>query len=928
MSDARPDPDQLLARLHDEAARATRGKLKIFFGASAGVGKTYGMLAAARLQREQGVDVVVGIVETHGRAETEAALAGFEQLPRRSHEYRGRALAEFDLDGALARKPALILVDELAHTNVAGSRHPKRWQDVEELLAAGIDVYTTVNVQHLDSLNDVVGGITGIRVRETVPDRVFALADSVVLIDLPPDELLQRLKEGKVYLPDQAEQAIQRFFRKGNLLALRELALRRTADRVDGDMLQYRREQSVSSVWQTRDSQLVCIGPGTEGERLVRRAARQAAQLDAPWHAVYVETPALQRLGAARRKAILAALQLASDMGAETAVLADADPVQAITRYAREHNLARLLVGASIPHAWTFWRTPFATRLARHAPDLDVIQAARDDAVARPAALPLSEPGQRFAAWRAPASAWLASVGACAVAAALGGLLHPAVELTNIGMLFLLAVVLVGVRYGRGPAVLAAFLGVAAFDFLFVSPQFSFAVSDAQYLVTFAVMLSVGLITGQLTAGLKYQARVATHREARMRALYEMSRELSGALLPEQIAEICARFVGQTLDARPALLLADAGDRLRPPLYGHLGGQDGTDGPMVDMGIAQWAFDHGEPAGAGTDTLPAAPLLYQPLRAPMNVRGVLALEFKDPRRLLAPEQRRLLDTLSSLVAIALERVHYVQVAQDTTVQMESEQLRNSLLAALSHDLRTPLTALVGEAEVLANALANTPSSDMRLSGTPEPDTRLRDTARAIRDQAMRLGALVNNLLDMARLQAGHVQLNLQWQPLEEVVGSALTLAAPLLGTRTVAVDLPPELPFLEFDAILMERVFYNLFENAAKYTPAGSRIALSARVAGDRMEIRVTDDGPGLPRGREEAVFEKFTRGARETPVSGVGLGLAICRAIVEAHHGRIRAENRPEGGVCFVITLPLGSPPAMDPEGEPLRPLPGDDAP
>lgn len=929
MSDSRPDPDQLLARLQDEAARAARGKLKIFFGASAGVGKTYGMLAAARLQREQGVDVIVGVVETHGRAETEASLAGFEQLPRKSHEYRGRMLTEFDLDAALARKPALILVDELAHTNVAGSRHPKRWQDIEELLAAGIDVYTTVNVQHLDSLNDVVGGITGIRVRETVPDRVFDLADSVVLIDLPPDELLQRLREGKVYMPDQAEQAIQRFFRKGNLLALRELALRRTADRVDGDMLQYRREQSVSSVWQTRDSQLVCIGPGTDGERLVRRAARQAAQFDAPWHAVYVETPALQRLGAARRKAILAALKLAGDMGAETAVLADADPVQAVVRYAREHNLARLLVGASTPRSWGFWYASFATRLVRHAPDLDVVQAARDESGARPAALPLSESGQRFAAWRAPASAWLASVAACAVAAAVGGLLHPVVELTNIGMLFLLAVVLVGVRYGRGPAVLAAFLGVLAFDFLFVTPQFSLAVSDAQYLVTFAVMLSVGLITGQLTAGLKYQARVATHREARMRALYEMSRELSGALLPEQIAEICARFVGQTLDARPALLLADDTGRLRPPLYGHLGDQGGTDGPMVDMGIAQWAFDHGEPAGAGTDTLPAAPLLYQPLRAPMNVRGVLALEFKDARRLLAPEQRRLLDTLSSLVAIALERVHYVQVAQDTTVQMESEQLRNSLLAALSHDLRTPLTALVGEADVLANALTSDPvSAPVSTQANAVPDTKLRDTARAIRDQAMRLGALVNNLLDMARLQAGHVQLNRQWQPLEEVVGSALTLAAPLLGTRTVTVDLPPELPFLEFDAILMERVFYNLFENAGKYTPAGSHIALSARVAGERMEIRVSDDGPGLPRGREEAVFEKFTRGARETPVSGVGLGLAICRAIVEAHHGRIRAENHPEGGVSFVITLPLGTPPAMDPEGEPLRTLPGDDAP
>lgn len=895
MADQRPDPDQLLDRIREEDARARRGRLKIFFGASAGVGKTYAMLGAARQQAGTGVDTVIGVIETHGRVETEAMAEGIERVALKEIPYRDRTLREFDLDAALTRKPALILVDELAHSNAPGSRHPKRWQDVEELLSAGINVYSTVNVQHLESLNDVVGGITGIRVWETVPDHVFDMADEVVLVDLPPDELLQRLKEGKVYLPNQAERAIRNFFRKGNLMALRELALRRTADRVDVEMLEYRREQAVSSVWQTRDSQVACIGPGGGGERLVRSAARIASRLDAPWHVIYVETPELQRLGKSRRQAVLSALKLAQEMGAETTVLSGNDVVDSVVRYAREHNLSRILVGRDHPRLWRPWHRSFADRVGQLAPDLDVMQIARNDGVRRRAA---DEPRLEgiFKPWQAPASAWLASVAACGIAAGVGSLLSPVVDLTNIGMLFLLAVVLVAVRYGRGPAVLAAFLGVAAFDFLFVSPQFSFAVSDVQYLVTFGVMLAVGLITGQLTAGLKYQARVATHRESRMRALYEMSRELSGALLPEQIAEICARFVETGLDARLALLLADDQDKLQVPLYG----QDG--GPAIDAGIAQWAFDHGEPAGLGTDTLPAAPILYQPLRAPMNLRGVLALEPKDPRRLLVPEQRRLLDTFAGLVAIALERVHYVHVAQSTTVQMESERLRNSLLAALSHDLRTPLTALVGEADGLAGS-------------QPPLDSKRQATARSIRDQALRLSALVNNLLDMARLQAGHVQLNLQWQPLEEVVGSALSQAEQLLGDRDVSIDLPLDLPFLEFDATLMERVFFNLFENACKYTPPGSRIEISARPVDDLMEVTVSDNGPGLLRGREEAIFEKFTRGVKETAVSGVGLGLAICRAIVEAHHGHIRAENRPEGGVRFVMTLPLGKPPAMDVE-------------
>lgn len=896
MADVRPDPEQLLERLREEDARAKRGRLKIFFGASAGVGKTYAMLGAARQQVIAGVDTVIGVVETHGRIETEAMADGIERLPLRETPYRGHVLKEFDLDKALARKPSLILMDELAHSNAPNSRHPKRWQDVEELLAAGINVYSTVNVQHLESLNDVVGGITGIQVRETVPDRAFDLADEVVLVDLPPDELLQRLREGKVYLPHQAQRAIQNFFRKGNLMALRELALRRTADRVDVEMLQYRREQAVAPVWQTRDSLLACIGPGSGGERLVRSAARIANRLEMPWHAIYVETPELQLLSEARRHGVLKTLKLAQDMGAETATLAGNDAVDAVVRYARDHNLSKVLVGRDQPRAWRLWLRSFADRLGQRASDLDVIQVARDEKVPRSA----EEEGVLESAlrpWRAPAGAWWASIAACAVAATLGFLIQSVVDLTNIAMLFLLAVVLVGMRYGRGPAVLAAFLGVAAFDFCFVPPRYSFAVSDAQYLLTFGVMLAVGLITGQMTAGLKYQARVATHREARMRALYEMSRELSAALLPEQITEICERFVETGLGARLALLLADEHDRLLPPLYGQSGG------PLVDMGIAQWAFDHGEAAGLGTDTLPAAPVLYQPLKAPMRLRGVLALEPRSQRRLLVPEQRRLLDTFSHLVAIALERIHYVNVAQSTTVEMESERLRNSLLAALSHDLRTPLTSLVGQADALA-------------SSQPPLDERRQTTAVSIRDETLRLSALVNNLLDMARLQAGQVRLHLEWQPLEEVVGSALSQAERLLGNRHVLIDLPKDLPFLQFDAVLMERVFYNLVENACKYTPPGSRIEISARLKDDLVEVAVADDGPGLPRGSGDELFEKFTRGVKESAVSGVGLGLAICRAIVEAHHGRIYAEVRPEGGARFVFTLPVGEPPAANEDG------------
>jgi two-component system sensor histidine kinase KdpD len=897
MTDLRKDPDALLAKVQREEERAKRGRLKIFFGASAGVGKTYAMLSAARQQRAQGVDVVVGVVETHGRSETAALLEGLEVLPRRDVEYRGTQLAEFDLDGALARRPALILVDELAHNNAPGSRHPKRWQDVEELLGAGIDVHTTVNVQHLESLNDVVGGITGIRVAETIADRIFDRADEITLVDLPPDELLERLKQGKVYLPAQAERAIRNFFRKGNLIALRELALRRTADRVDDQMRAYRVDEAIRAVWQTRESLLVCIGPRPGSEKLVRNAARLARELEVEWHAIYVETPSLQRLPEAQRERILRTLKLAQELGAQTATIPGQSPAQEILAYARSHNLARIVIGRSRRRRWPFARS-VASQVGALARDLDVIHIGLDAGPAHGAGVvpPAEQDVGGRTGW-IEHYAWAAA--ACAVATAAVWPLVDIIDLANIVMIFLLAVALVAIRFGRGPAVLAAFLSVASFDFFFVPPRFTFAVSDVQYLIVFAVMLAVALIIGHLTSGLRYQARVASHRETRARALYELSRELSGVLVQEQVAQISDRHIEASFHAKAAILLPDATDRLRRPV-------GDTTLPDIDLAIAHWVYGHGKPAGFGTDTLPGSRVYYLPLQAPMRTRGVLAVEPSRSRMLLIPEQRRLLDTFAALIAIALERVHYVQVAQDALVRIESERLRNSILSALSHDLRTPLTALVGLADSLT------------LTGPPLTGTQL-ELSTAMREEAVRMSALVNNLLDMARLQAGEVRLNRQWQPLEELVGSAVKSREHMLASHSLQIDLPADLPLIEVDAVLFERVLCNLLENAAKYTPAGSEIRIDAVTRGNEIDISVSDNGPGLTRGKEEAIFEKFTRGEGESAKPGVGLGLTISRAIVEAHKGRIWAERVPAGGARFVISLPLGTPPELHRTAEEL---------
>ena len=895
----RPDPDQLLEQLRGDEARAQRGKLRIYFGASAGVGKTFAMLAAAQREVKAGRPVLVGVIETHGRSDTAELLTGLEQLPLKDVPYRGRTLKEFDLDAALARQPAVLLVDELAHSNVEGSRHPKRWQDVLELLEAGIDVWSALTVQHLESLNGTVGAITGVRVHETVPDTVIDDADEIILVDVTPDELIGRLKAGKVYLPQQAERAAQNFFRKGNLIALREIALRRTAEHVEDDVRSYRVEQSISPVWHTEGTLLACIGPREGSEQTVRTAARMAGQLNVRWHAAYVETPVLQRLDVAERDRILSVIALAEELGAGTAVLADGDAAEALVEQSQRLNCATLVVGRRTASRWPLLsglaelvKGPSMTRrLAELAPTLDIVEVGQADSARR-----LARPVQRAteddeaADWtdKLPRYAWASGV--CVGATLLTFALFPFLDLANIVMLFLLGTVLVALKLGRGPAALAAVLNVAAFDFFFVQPRFSFAVSDVQYLLTFVVMLVVGLLIGQLTAGLRFQARISSSRERRAQSLFELTRDLSGALISSQVSELGEAAVQRNFDGQALVLLTDHRDQLVLPLAAP---------PDFDASVADWAFRNVQAAGLATSTLSAQLWHYVPLKAPMRVRGVLALKPAQPRWLLIPEQLQQLDTLARQIAIALERVHYVDIAQQAVVQMESEKLKSTLLAAISHDVRTPLTALIGLAESLQRSL-------------PTMSPQQADMAQAITQQGRQLSALVTNLLDMARLQNGSVNLRRDWQSAQEAVGSSIRAAQHALGGCTVQTQVPADVPLVEFDAQLMERVLVNLLENAAKYGAAP--FVVSAYAIPTALVFTVRDHGPGLPaawQGREAALFDKFTRGEVESATPGVGLGLAICKAVVDAHGGAITARNAAGGGAEFSVSIPRREPPA-----------------
>lgn len=889
-NDNRPNPEDLLSLANAAETGPRMGKLKVFFGACAGVGKTYAMLRNAQQLREQGVDVVVGLIETHGRNETAALVEGLEMLPRKHLEHRGRTLDEFDVDAALARRPAVLLVDELAHSNLAGCRHPKRWQDVEELVAAGIEVHSTLNVQHLESINDVVNTITGIPVWETVPDRVFDASTEIVLVDLPPDDLLQRLREGKVYLPEQAERAVKNFFRKGNLVALRELALRRTADRVDDDVRLYRRETSGARIWRTRERLLACIGPAPGSESVLRSTSRMASALNADWHALHVETPDLRAMSDAERGQVMERLRLAESLGAVTATVSEHSVIGGIAKYAGRNNVTKLVIGrSSRVRPWHRTARDLAHAVTTRLPDVDVVVVASGaPGTAR------AKPRARTATWNR-ARAFLVAIGASALTTILLFPLYPAVDQTNIAMLFLAALVPIAMTLGRAPASLSALSNVLAFDVFFVEPRFSLEVSDLQYLLTFVVMLVVGLVIARLTARLKFQASIASERERQTRELYDLARQLSAALTNEQVVSMVQRAVKAQTGGDAQVLLPDERERLRYP--------DGDVMKDLEMGAAQWSLDHAQPAGANTDTLPGSPLHYLPLKAPMRVRGVLALQLPEPRLLQSSGLRQQLDTIAALAAIALERVHFVAVAQETLVKIESQRLRESLLAALSHDLRTPLTAISGIAETLAQE--NSPSVEHQ-----------KDLVSSLHRQAQGMARLVANILDMARFESGQEKsLRLDWQSLEELVGAARQVLTDVLKGRSVMVDIPPEFPLLYVDGVLLERVLVNLMENAAKYVPSDKRIGLTAGVSGDSITIVVWDEGPGLPHRDPERLFNKFVRGVNESAVAGVGLGLAICRSIVEAHGGTIHAENRAEGGAAFVLRLPLVAMPDLEPE-------------
>jgi len=884
VSDARPDPDALLARVQEEEARRRRGKLKVFFGAAAGVGKTYAMLEAAREQHADGVDIVVAYVELHGRAETEALLQGLEILPRRAVDYRGATLHELDLDGALARKPALILVDELAHTNAPGCRHAKRWQDVVELLDAGIDVYTTVNVQHVESLNDVVAKITGVVMRETVPDSVFEQADEVELIDLPPDDLLQRFRDGKVYLPGQAQEAIASFFRKGNLIALRELALRATAQRVDAQMRLYRREHAIDKVWPTTERVLVCIGPTPYSTRLVRAAKRMADALGAEWIAAYVETPVHLRLPPEARDAVVQTLRLAESLGGQTITLSGPTMSETILAHARDRNVTKIVVGK--PRRTRLQRFVLGSivdALVQGSGDIDVyvISAGREDGT------PLA-PVRR----RALPTDWLAYARAAAVVALATGLawlLSPVSELSNLVMVYLLGIVVLAMRTGRGPSLAAAVLSVAAFDFFFVPPYFTFAVTDVRYLFTFAVMLVVGLVISSLTVRTRTQAEAALHREQRTAALYAMSRELAGTRGVDTLLQIAARHVAEVFRTAVVVLVPDGGG-----LAAWSGGQFTLD--ANDMGVARWVYEHRQPAGLGTSTLPGASALYVPLLGSTGPVGVLGVRPADPHAMDEPERLHQLETFAAQTALALERAWLAEEAQHAAVRIETERLRNSLLSSVSHDLRTPLATITGAVTTILDE-----------GSRVDAGTR-QELLESVREEAERLNRLVQNLLEMTRLESGALQLHRELHPLEEIVGAALGRVGKRLGDRRVTTRVPPDLPLVPIDDVLIEQVLVNLLDNAIKYTPGGSPIEIIATAGDQKITVELTDHGPGLPAGTEDKVFEKFFR-AQPVDARGVGLGLAICRGIVRAHGGRIWAQNIPGGGVAFLFTLPLGDP-------------------
>jgi len=881
--DSRPSPEALLA----EAKQEGRGRLKIFLGAAPGVGKTYEMLEAAQTKRREGADLVVGFVETHGRKETEALLAGLEVVNRRKIDYKGRVIEEMDLDAILARRPKLVLVDELAHTNASGSRHPKRYLDVEELLVAGIDVYTTLNIQHVESLNDVVAQITRIRVRETVPDSVLDGADDIEVIDLSPEDLIQRLKEGKVYVPEQAERAVRHYFQPGNLTALRELALRRTAQRVDEQMLTYMQAHTISGPWAAGERVLVCVSESPACAALIRYAKRLADRLHGPWTALYVETPRYQRLDERDRDRIADSLRLAEKLGGEAITIPGGRIAEDVTSYAQANNITHIVIGKSERSRWfEMLHGSVVHDLVRHAGNISVHVIAGDDGEALPAKTirTQAEP-EPF-----DITPYIATMAIVAAALGIGFVLQQYLNVVNIALVFLTAILISAVTYGLLPSLYACVISVLAYNFFFLPPLYTFTIADPENVVALFFFLIVAVIASNLAARTRNQVVTARDRARTTEELFAFSRKLAGIGKLEDLLWATVYQIALMLSVRVMLLLPEA-DSIAvragyPP-------EDELD--EADLAAARWSWEHNRAAGRGADTLPGAKRLFLPLRTGRGPVGVLGIDRDRPGPLLTPDGRRLLDALADQVAVAIERVTLAEDVDRARVQAETERLRAALLTSISHDLRTPLASIIGA------------MTSLRSYGDAYDKASREELMSTIQSEAERLNRFIGNLLDMTRLESGAIQLNPEMIDASEIIGTALNRASKILADHRLEIDIDPHLPMLRLDYLLFEQALFNILDNAAKYAPPKSLVRISAHRENGSVVVRVEDEGPGIPPGDLERIFDKFYRvHAQDRQRAGTGLGLAICRGFVEAMGGTITAGNRSKGGGVFTIRIPI----------------------
>ncbi len=880
----RPDPDELLKHTQAEEQAAKRGKLKIFLGYAAGVGKTYAMLEAAHQRKTQGIDVVVGYVETHKRAETEELVEGLDVLPRKQVEYRGVTLPEMDVDEVIKRHPAIVLVDEFAHTNAPNSRHPKRYMDVEEILDAGIDVYTTLNVQHLESLNDVVAQVTGVIVRETVPDRVLDEASEIEVIDLPPDELMTRLKEGKVYIPEQASRAIDKFFRKGNLTALREMSLRRAAERVDDQMRSYMQTRSISGPWAAGERLLVCISPSPLAEKLIRTTRRLADELNAEWYAVYVEIASKPETKPANRERIGQTLRLAEELGAKSLTIAGRSIQEAVLDFAHKNNITKVVVGKPLKPRWQeIWNGSIVDQLIYASGDIDVYVISARTELSK-SILPREWQLHR------PFGRYVLGLLLVAVSTSLGLLIRGNLEPANLVMLYLASTVISAIYLGRGPSLLTAVAGVLAFDFFLIPPYLTFAVSDTQYFITFIALLIVSLVVSSLTARVREQAEAAIQREKQTAALYDLSKDLTSAADLLQVANIIISQIGNAFGRDVAIFLPD---NKQLQIFASSPNYQPDDN---ELAVAAWAYEHDQPAGRGTDTLPAASLRCHPLKTSNGIFGVLGVRSKDQTNFLSAEQRLTLAAFANQSALAIERASLSEQARQAELLRATESLQTALLNSISHDLRTPLVSITGA-----------------LSSLDEDNNTLNEsTRRALienaRGEADRLNRLVGNLLNMTRIESGAIKLRLESEDIQDVIGTALEQLGSRVANRKIQVIVPVGFPLVPMDFTLIAQVLVNILENAVKYSPADSAIEVSAELLDEKIRLKIADRGAGIPSEDLTRIFDKFYRVQRPENVSGTGLGLSISKGIVEVHHGTIYANAREGGGTNITIELPLNN--------------------